>query len=290
MPVRSSIARATPAELVAARDYNAKQWAKDQKRKSFSANDYYFIGGTARRPYLIKPGETGPDASSGKGADIMAGAITGVLPFYTINGDDGLLVADDGSTKRVELKLGGKRMGRYSIGPNGGLVGGDGGKKRPNVRNDFKAYYEIVNNLMKKNVETYLVLLDLDTWEVIEIVGLDGKNVVNLLKYDQSTGKLKTSKKRSITLANFLQSGWKVRPHGVDVVGIDEWEDRIYAKFGKTRAEASVSTKWTPELDEQLLQLHASGMSYKDIAKTMNTTKSSVSNRIPRARTARAAA
>jgi hypothetical protein len=282
MALRSSFTRPTRTELIQARLHNLTVFLEQQKTKRFCAQDYIFLGGDCKNFWLKKPGTHGLSTTTRKSDDIIAGAISGVIPFDNADGDDGLLVNENGTTTRVELKLAMKVIGRYFISKTGAISC----DSKVSFRNDVNAYYEIVNNLMKKKVRTHLVILDSDTWEVVEILALDGKAVYSHLKYNQNNGKEKTSRKRSIPMNYFVKNGWRLRPNGIDVLGIETWEDRIYARDGVTRPEGNINQTWTTAMVDTLLNLASSGMTYTNMATKLGVSRSAISNKLSRTRRA----
>jgi len=83
MSTKSPKARPSTLEMLDAIEHNSKIFKDSQVSHRYCVNDCYFLGGTPEEFWLIKPGETGPSASAGKGYDAMAGCFCKVLPFYT---------------------------------------------------------------------------------------------------------------------------------------------------------------------------------------------------------------
>jgi hypothetical protein len=198
--------------------------------------DYYFVKVENGELVLIPPGRHNMSTSRSSN-DFIAGALVGALPFLELHGSDGIKVDECGEVKQVELKLCMKDPSRYTISESGRITVKDS-VEVVGYRSDAAVHYEIVNNIEGKRVDTYVVFCDDVTWEVISAHRMDGDTVVDLISKNQVTGEDKTSKKRSITLASIMKHGKEVFLSGVDSVGVEEWEKRIYDREGRDPSEA----------------------------------------------------
>jgi hypothetical protein len=240
-----------PAFLAAVKHNKAVLIEQLRTRRICDA-DYYFVKTTDNGLELIQP-ETHTMDNGRAFNDFVAGSLVGALPFADLHGSDGIRLDECGNIREVELKLCMKSNFRYEIHEKGhiNIINGSG-----NFRSDVCAYYEIVHNINKKNVDTYLIAFDKDTWELIDVYRMTGEKVVELLAKNQTSGEDKTSKKRSITLAAFMKHGQKVYQETLEPVGVEAWEKRIYDRYGRDPSDAHV---WSKDRDELFISLWTTG-------------------------------
>lgn len=242
-----------PAFLEAIK-HNYRVLVEQIKLRRFCDQDYYFVTLIDGELHLIPPGSHHMDAVRASN-DYIAGALVGALPFLDLHGSDGIKIDECGNVREVELKLCMKSSDRYEINVNGHIqiIDGKGG-----FRSDCAAHYEIVKNLSKKNVDTYLVIFDKVAWELIDVYKMSGEKIVELLDKNQNSGESKTSKKRSITLSAFMKYGQKVFQDILNEVGVVAWEHRIYARCGRDPSEGQPF--WTDEKTARLKELYEDGL------------------------------
>jgi len=244
-----------PAFLKAIR-HNLKTIKNQIKSGKIHDFDYYFVQVVNGELDLVPPGRHYMSTNRSSN-DYIAGAMIGALPFLELHGSDGIKVDECGNITQVELKLCMKKPSRYKISDNGHVSVAEC-EKVVGFRSDAAAHYEIVNNIEGKRVDTYFVVCDDQTWEVITVRKMLGDKVVDLISKNQVTGEDKTSKKRSISLTAFIEHGQEVYLQGIDCVGVSEWEKRIYDRDGRDPSEAE--RYWNEERKTRLTILWTTGV------------------------------
>lgn len=166
--------------------------------------------------------------------DLVCATIVGGIAYATGSGVDALVVEenDEGEYEFVEIecKLSYVSKNKILVSNNLSLQMGNphGGKNtRTSFRSRIAATYEIVNNLHKKNMKTFLVVMDTDTREIINVSMLKGDAIEDCLATNVVTGEARTSKKRSIKLSKFYNDGVQINPIGFKVVGLCAWEQNV---------------------------------------------------------------
>lgn len=170
--------------------------------------------------------------------DVIAAGFTQSLAFCDRHGDDAVRVLAGNRLEMTELKLGMYSKTAFTASNTGSIV-----SKTPFFDKKTKKYkhktfhstanthYEIVNNAESKRRDTIFTVLDDDDFLCVDQYLMDGDTAYNLLtNYDSSDprfGKKKNSRKRTISLAKYLEKGVLHRPEGVHVIGLGEWEQDI---------------------------------------------------------------
>src|SRR5690606_7291717 len=134
--------------------HNIETLRRHLDTNKFCANEYHFIDHTAEDNHFL---------ITRRFFDILAATIIGALPVDQINGVDCYRMTENGleavEVKLVELHSRGTfktERGTVYYGKEPTLDR----NRRCNVRSNFRASYEIYNNLDSKNVPTVLVLFD----------------------------------------------------------------------------------------------------------------------------------
>jgi hypothetical protein len=211
-----------------------QQTLKDQLANHyFCASSYWFTN--QDYTLLIPPGGQGMKVYR-KSDDIIAATQVDAIPIHSQNGADAVKIVgidnnDDPVFEEIECKLAYFNKNRvmvadtkfnaiYAIpGPN---------KKEPNsYREVVSASYDIIHNLHKKQMQTYLVVMDEFSRKTICIYGMDSETIFNKLKYNGLTGEVKTSQKRSVSLSIFVNYGTNYNTENFAVTGLYNWENDI---------------------------------------------------------------
>jgi len=246
-----------PSDIPAFRDaiaHNYKVVAEQIRTHRFCDQDYYFVRLINGVFSLVPPGSHDADLVRASN-DYIAGALVGALPYSDLHGSDGIKIDECGNIREVELKLCMKSGDRYEINTKGHIQVVDGAGS---FRSDCAAHFEIVFNLSKKCVDTYLVCFDKSAWRLIDIYKMAGEKIVELLGKNQNSGEDKTSKKRSISLSAFMKYGQKVYQDVTEEVGVEAWEHDIYRRCGRHPSEGEPF--WNDEKKAKLRELYESGL------------------------------
>jgi hypothetical protein len=199
-----------------------------------------------------------------------------------LHGADGMDFDLEGDITFVEFKLCSKPQNRYGIGPKGGIITSNG----DSLLGDASANYEIVNNLASKNHRTIFAFMDDITHEIITVRSLTGDFIVNTLQFNKSTGKTRVSKKRSISLSCFMNSGEEVELPGFHKVGLENWQDRIYANHGKSRNDYVQPLIWDQSKIKELTDLIGKGFTHAQIGSRLGCSGKAVSSKLGKLRAA----
>lgn len=279
------LARNQISQFLRAIAHNRRTVLEQIRTGKFCDAEYFFVLEKDGEFTLLPPGRRDADLARSFN-DYFAGALVGALPFAARHGSDGIKVSSTGDVTKVELKLCIRNGDRYTINDNGYLtiVGSD---KAVGFRSDCCACYEIGNNLASKEVETYLILYDGKKHELIAIFRMNGKNIVDRLAKVAPKDSEK-AKKLSISLSAFMKDGEEIFLDFLDSVGVDEWEQRIYDREGKSRPEGPGNSKWSKEMEDHLFLLGQGDLSYDEMAKIFGVTKNAISNKLRRVRLAKA--
>jgi hypothetical protein len=211
----------------AAIKHNSMTATRQLAERRLCDQDYYFVK-IVKNQYVLQPPGSHNMQTARKIDDYLAGAIVGALPFNDLQGDDALMVREDGTTSLVELKLSMKDPYRYWLGQRGGLNAGQDVKgRRVSIRSDCSASYKIVDNLDKKNIDTYFVMVDSRNWRVVCVYHMTGDKVMEYLTLNHINGLAKICKERSIKLGTFASSGTEFTPENMSVMGLELWEAEI---------------------------------------------------------------
>ena len=211
-------------------EHNANMTKEQLQTGRFCAQDYYFLRNVTGELILEEPNSHRLSVSR-KFDDLSAASIVGALPFINQHGADALLVNDDGSFNLVELKQSMVSHTRFKCGPKGGIYVGDSRNNRVSLRSNLGASYNICNNLGKKNMETYHVLIDEELREVVCVHIMNGEAVLDCLTTNQSNGKVKTGKSREIKLGTFASQGVEITPAKFRTIGLVNWENFILERW-----------------------------------------------------------
>lgn len=275
--------------------HNRRIAAKQSASGRYTDFDYYFVSYHNGLYTLLPPGRRDAELARSYN-DYFAAALVGALPLAARHGSDGIKISPTGLITKVELKLCIKNAARFGINDNGFLTV-VGSQKVKGIRSDCKACYEISKNLDSKDIDTYFILYDGNQHQLISIWKIPGSAIVRRLgKNVPKEGE--KAKKLNITLSAIITEGEEVFLDFMDSVGLEAWEDSIYAQAGKTRPVALPSktkskvvssrqnARWTKDMENQLLIMAEGGMTYDLLAKTFKVSKSSISNKLRRARAA----
>jgi hypothetical protein len=206
-----SIQPLTAATYAVALEHNRKTLKFQLARKGLCMQDYYWLSACGK--LVQSPGNNQLDVNR-MSDDMVAATVVGSIPFAGKHGVDALMLVE-GKFKEIEVKLSYRCKSVFSMGVKGGLYQGGAA-----LKSAIAASYEIVNNLSKKNIDTYFVVIDQDDCRIVEVSMLSGAVVVE--KLNNCTGK-----KRSIKLSTFLIHGKMIRDDHFTVLGVDEWQKEI---------------------------------------------------------------
>jgi hypothetical protein len=226
-------------EFNTATSYNSNLLLKQSN--NFCASQYYMIDTSMN---LIMP-ETHSYTVFRKSDDIIAAAVVGVLAIMAPHGDDAIkLNPMTLNFDPVELKLAIRSKSDFGILENGlscnsykppGLYSGDlicnDKNKRTNLRSAISAGYKIQHNLKSKNMETFFVIMDADTREVVTVRSITGDKILEFLTVCNNTGVIKKSSNRFIKLIKFMNDGKSVDTM-IPQLGLEVWENQIRRKSG----------------------------------------------------------
>lgn len=208
-------------------EYNAKELKRQLEAKQLIPSNFYWLSNNG---IILPPGWHGMNVARWID-DVVAATVVQALPYSTNNGTDAVRYVN-GVLVPIECKLGftSKKGLLVSDSVYASILKGNpygGRNNRTSFRSSLGAYYEIVNNLKKKNMETHLVVFDHVEYDLICAYKMDGNAITAQLTSNQTTGKAKTSKKRSIKLSAFVNNG-KVSDTGLfKQKGLYVWEDEV---------------------------------------------------------------
>ena len=205
----------------------------------------YWFAGLDEESYVkfIEPGRR--DLSYfRKQDDLIPSAILGAIPFATLNGDDSLMLHDDGAYEPIEVKLALVNRNLIWSSPdryfqNGNTQPGSLYMGKSNTENGKSCLaskicgsYQIKHNLNSKNVSTFLVVIEDQTSRVIGCYGMPGNKVIERLTVNRNTGKKRMEKvsKISIKLNAFQSSdGFEVKAD-FPMLGYRNWYAELKAE------------------------------------------------------------
>lgn len=171
-----------------------------------------------------------------KSHDIFAAVLLGFLPYLAEhNGADGVMLEND-EFLDVELKtcythispkLAFKtKQGTVYFTKDVSSWEWDWVDKNKTclAKSQFKASFDIKNNLHTKDRKTFLICIDGDTGEIICVYSMEGKDVLEFLRSSND-----------IKLGSFMTSGKEVTDIAVPVTGWTKWIDRVKAPLEEKR-------------------------------------------------------
>lgn len=205
------------------------------EENKFCANDYHFFD---------HPKEDNHFLITRRFFDIVAATAIGALPVDQLSGVDCYrtnfdpFVQDKGKVinvayEPVEVKLVELHTRGLFKSDAGALYYGRAptrdSNKRTSIRSNFKASFEIYNNIDDKNMTTVLVMFDTESHQFIDAFELTGDDVYKFLNYKlcpSGSGKIignKTTCKRKILLSTFIKHGKRIDLR-VPTIGFENWE------------------------------------------------------------------
>lgn len=202
------------------------------KTNTVNFSDIVFWGGITAR-------ELSFDEVANKWPDILSCTVIGALPCVTKHGEDGYLYY--ARTKGlpipiplpipIETKLCGVHHKDLALGPRGGLYYSanlDNPNSKCAITTHFVAKFSSHmsnDTLLSKKRDTFLILFDRTENCVIDVYGMEGEKVLQLLEQKQNNSS------KNFKLSAFQQYGFRMRSGGFgDLEGFDNWETRISKK------------------------------------------------------------
>lgn len=188
-------------------------------------SDIVFWGGTTAR-------ELSFDEVASKWPDILSCTVIGALPCVGRHGEDGWLHYLGAKIfVPIETKLCGVHHKDLALGPRGGLYYStnlDNPSSKCSITSHFVGKFEShmsYDTLQSKNRDTFLILFDRTENCVIDVYGMKGEKVLELLEQKQNNSS------KTFKFSAFRQFGFKMRSGGFNnLEGFDNWETRISNK------------------------------------------------------------
>jgi len=275
----SQLTREQIPQFLRAIAHNRRTVMEQLQTGQFCCHSYYFVTVRDGSYHLLPPGRRNMELAR-KFDDYLPGSLIGALPSVALHGCDGIKINAFGQVTKVELKLSLKSSDRYTL-TSGGTITVRDREKPVSFRSDSAACFEIGGNLASKEVDTYLVNMDADTYDLISIYCMPGSEIVRCLEKNVPKAN-ERAKKMKITLSRFMKHGSEVFLSCMDSLGVVGWEDRIYAREGKNRPQPQTRAVrrtnkgrngfWTKE-KEDLLRVHwTSGTNSHVIVRSLGAT------------------
>ncbi len=192
------------------------------KTNTINFSDIVFWGG-------ITASELSFDEVASKWPDILSCTVIGALPCVAKHGEDGYLHYREGNDfEPIETKLCGVHHKDLALGSRGGLYYStnlDNPNSKCAITTHFVAKFTShmsYDTLQSKNRDTFLILFDRTENCVIDVYGMKGEKVLQLLEQKQNNSS------KNFKLSAFQQHGFRMRSGGFsDLEGFDNWETRI---------------------------------------------------------------
>lgn len=215
---------------------NRNELALQNSTRSFDITKFHgvdYLKGELQAIKLIK-----------KSHDIYAAIMLGFLPYLAEHNGADAVMLDNGKFIDVELKTSYTHISpKLAFRTKQGTVyftkdvsswDDDWVDKNKTciAKSQFKASFDIKNNLHTKDRKTFLICIDGDTGEIICVYSMEGKKVLEFLESSND-----------IKLGSFMSSGTEVSTVEVPVTGWDNWIDRV-----KDQLEVKRTSPYSTEL------------------------------------------
>lgn len=201
---------------------NSKIFKKQYKNNDFNITDYNWFDAKRKTIKVC--------AAKNKVDDIYAACILGFLPVSSPSGPDAYTCID-GIFVPVELKttyINSKKIWQSDRGT--AYTGKQNTEtRRTSIKSSAEASFDIRNNLLVKDLVTYLILSDSFTGKVVDAYYVSGSVVLDYLTNNKNTNQEKTSSKRTIKLSTFMRLGTQAKTV-VRKTGCDKWIEQVLKK------------------------------------------------------------
>lgn len=227
-------------EYIRRRDENTAEYNRQIATNSFDPKKFHGFDAVA--------GELSRSKLASKTHDILAAVILGFLPVLNSkSGTDAMRLDDDLTYSHVELKTSYTEEEKFIKTPKDSVYSVTTNKivnnevprdSTTSIKSNYEAAYKIVNNLDVKNIDTYLLLLDSRTDELIDCRMIEGKVMGDYL----NSRKIPSSGNLKVKYTVFEELGTTVNHTCVPIIGFDVWKTKLLPSLPTVRVLPS-STK-----------------------------------------------
>ncbi len=214
----------TKTEFIRRRDENTAEYHRQEKEGSFDLKKYH--------GYDALKGTVSKWVLASKTYDILAAIVLGFLPILiTKTGVDAMRLVDD-EFRPAELKSTYTDESKFIKTKNNTIYSAtqdkiqDGKIDKDNTtsfKSNFNATYNIVNNIGVKNIDTFLLVNDSRTDELVECYIMIGSVMEKYLndKIIPASGAIQ------IKLTKFEKLGEPYRDTIIPIIGLDDWKTSL---------------------------------------------------------------